>query len=391
MKTTDFDKATLRKNTNSFKWKALNSLYGDENLYPMWVADMEFEVSPAIQKRIQERVDEAVYGYELLSPQYDKAVQYWLRKRHGYAAEKEWIVYCSTVMTGLSVVLQAMTEKGDEVMIHTPVYGNFFSVIKGCQRKVKEIPLLIKEERWTFDMEKMERDITSRTKVLLVCNPHNPVGRVWDEEELSEIILFCKKHHLLLISDEVHYDFIFEGKHTMVAAAAKKSHIPLVTLISPGKTFNVAGIQTATMIIEDESIRNRVCDTMRAMAYPFEHAFAEAVTIGGYLESEQWLEELLEYLKKNRMDFEQYFRENLPELKVVHSQATYLMWVDCSGLQLADEELHRFWIEDCHLALSDGREFGAAGRQHVRFNIACDRASMMRALEQIRISCERRR
>ena len=182
MKTTDFDKATLRKNTNSFKWKALNSLYGDENLYPMWVADMEFEVSPAIQKRIQARVDEAVYGYELLSPQYDKAVQHWLGKRHGYAAEKEWIVYCSTVMTGLSVVLQTMTEKGDEVMIHTPVYGNFCSTIRGCQRKVKEIPLVIKEDRWTFDMEKMEKDITPRTKVLLLCNPHNPVGRVWDEE-----------------------------------------------------------------------------------------------------------------------------------------------------------------------------------------------------------------
>lgn len=386
---TDFDKVTLRKNTNSFKWKALDMLYGEKDLYPMWVADMEFEASPAIQNRIRERAEEGIYGYELLSPKYYEAVRYWLGRRHDYSAEKEWILYCSTVMAGLSAALQALTEEGGGVLVNTPVYGNFFGTIAGCGRNVVESPLVKKDGLWSFDLEDMERRVTPETKIFLLCNPHNPVGRVWSREELSAVMEFCVRHRLTVISDEVHYDLVFEGKHTMAALAARPLNVKCVTLIAPSKTFNVAGIQTASMIIEDERLRELVSKKMKAMSYPFEHAFVEPVTVGGYLESEEWLEELLAYLKENRNCFVRYVEENLPQLKVEPSQATYLMWVDCQGLGLDDEKLRRFWIEDCRLALSEGTEFGAAGSQYVRFNIACDRKSMLHALSQIKRALER--
>ncbi len=385
----DFDKITLRKNTNSFKWKALDMLYGEKDLYPMWVADMEFEASPAIRNRIRERAEEGIYGYELLSPQYYEAVRYWLDRRHDYPVEKDWILYCSTVMAGLSATLQALTEEGDGVLVNTPVYGNFFGTITGCGRKVTESPLVKKDGLWSFDLEDMERRVTPKTKIFLLCNPHNPVGRVWSRKELSEVMEFCARHRFIVISDEVHYDLIFEGKHTMAALAARPAGVSCVTLIAPSKTFNVAGIQTAGMIIEEESLRKEVSQKMKAMSYPFEHAFVEPVTVGGYLESEEWLEELLIYLKGNRDCFVRYVEENLPRLKVEPSQATYLMWVDCQGLGLDDDQLRRFWIEKCRLALSEGTEFGSAGRQYVRFNVACDRKSMLYALAQIRTALER--
>ena len=379
----DFDKSTDRKKTNAFKWKALKNLYGDEELYPMWVADMEFETAPAVKRRILERAEQGIFGYELLSDKYGKAVKHWLGKRHGYQIDEGWVVYCSSVMTGLSAALQALTKEGDEILINPPIYGNFFQTIQGCGRKTLEIPLVEKAGKMTFDMERMERAVSDRTKASLLCSPHNPTGRVWTKKELGEIIDFCRRHHLLLFSDEVHFDLVFEGEHCMTACQNRREDVKVITFVSPGKSFNVAGMQTASMIIEDPCIRSDVQKKMKAMSYPFEHSFAEAVTVGAYLESEQWLNELLDYLGENRRIFTDFISANIPVLRVVPSEATYLMWVDCHSMDLDDEELEKFWIQRCHLALSDGREFGTGGSQYVRFNVACQRESLKKVLEQM--------
>ncbi len=382
----DFDKDTARKETNAFKWKALKNLYGDESLYPMWVADMEFETSPAIKKRILDRAQEGTFGYELLSDEYGKAVKYWLEKRHGYEINTDWVVYCSSVMTGLSAALQALTEEGDEILINPPIYGNFFHTIHGCVRKTKEVPLVERGGRMTFEMDEMERAVSKRTKAFLLCSPHNPTGRVWTQKELEKIIDFCQRHHLVLFSDEIHFDLVFRGRHYMTASQKRDSGVKVLTFVSPGKSFNVAGLQTASMIIEDEGIRCAVQKKMKEMSYPFEHSFAEAVTVGAYMESESWLDELLEYLGENRLIFEEFIAANIPVLRVIPSEATYLMWVDCHSMNLDDEELKTFWVQNCRLALSDGREFGTGGSQYVRFNVACQRDSLQSVLEKMEVA-----
>lgn len=379
----NFDKDTNRKETNSFKWKSLKNLYGNDNIYPMWVADMEFETSPAIRERMKRRIDEGVFGYELLSKEYFDAVKYWMSQKHSYDIESEWILYCSSGMVGLSATLQALTNEGDEILLNTPAYGNFFSTILGCGRKVLESPLKLENAMYHFDFEDMEKCVTSKTKAFLLCNPHNPVGRVWTLEELEKVLEFCKKHRLIVISDDIHFDFVFEGKHTMVGKMATGRKVQIITITSPGKSFNVAGTQVANLIIEDEDIRKKVQRKIKDMAYPFEHIFAEAVIIGAYRESNDWLDHILKYIYENKKMFANTIKEKCVPLKTILSEGTYLAWVDCTDLGLNSEELHRFWEEKCGVAVSYGEEFGKAGEQHVRINLACPRSKIIQILQQI--------
>lgn len=379
-----FDEIIDRSRTNSFKWKARELKNNGHEMYPMWVADMEFDASPAIQKRLADRVKEGVFGYELLSEDYYKAVQYWLKKRHGCEISEGQIVYCANMMSGLSIILQEYTEEQDEVMMNVPTYGNFYHTIEGCGRAVNGSKLREVNGRFTFDLEDMERKVTNRTKAFLLCNPHNPTGTVWTEQELEGICRFCKAHELLIISDEAHYDFVFHGQHTMLRKIAEKYDVSSVTMISPGKSFNVAGVQTATLLVDGDAMKKQIMSRMNAMAYPFEHAFAEGVTVGAYMESEDWFEEVYRYIKENKEMTVQYIRENIPYLRVPESEATYLLWVDCSAMKMTDEEIIEFWKNECGIMPSGGLEFGEAGSQYVRLNLACPKKILLRVLENMK-------
>ena len=315
-----FDEIIDRSRTNSFKWKARELKNNGHEMYPMWVADMEFDASPAIQKRLADRVKEGVFGYELLSEDYYKAVQYWLKKRHGCEIPEGQIVYCANMMSGLSIILQEYTEEQDEVMMNVPTYGNFYHTIEGCGRAVNGSKLREVNGRFTFDLEDMERKVTNRTKAFLLCNPHNPTGTVWTEQELEGI---CR-------------------------------------------------------------MKKQIMSRMNAMAYPFEHAFAEGVTIGAYMESEEWFEEVYRYIKENKEMTVQYIRENIPHLRVPESEATYLLWVDCSAMKMTDEEIIEFWKNECGIMPSGGLEFGEAGSQYVRLNLACPKKILLRVLENMK-------
>ena len=355
----------------------------------MWVADMEFDASPAIQKRLADRVKEGVFGYELLSEDYYKAVQYWLKKRPGCEIPEGQIVYCANMMSGLSIILQEYTEEQDEVMMNVPTYGNFYHTIEGCGRAVNGSKLREVNGRFTFDLEDMERKVTNRTKAFLLCNPHNPTGTVWTEQELEGICRFCKAHELLIISDEAHYDFVFHGQHTMLRKIVEKYDVSSVTMISPGKSFNVAGVQTAALLVDGDTMKKQIMSRMNAMAYPFEHAFAEGVTIGAYMESEEWFEEVYRYIKENKEMTVQYIRENIPHLRVPESEATYLLWVDCSAMKMTDEEIIEFWKNECGIIPSGGLEFGEAGSQYVRLNLACPKKILLRVLENMKKGFDR--
>ena len=381
---TDFDKIVERRYMNSYKWKDLKGPDVDPEIYPMWVADMEFKSSPAIQKQIQERVEAGIFGYETLSPEYFKVVSEWMKRKHSYDVSMKDILFCADTMIGISSFIQTASEVNDEVMLLTPVYGNFFKTIEGCGRKVVECPLIEKNGRFSIDLTVMEEKVSEKTRILLLCNPQNPTGTVWTEEELKQICMFCKKHGMLLISDEVHCEFVFNYKEHIVAASiAEQLDVKAATVISPGKSFNVPMLSGASLIIKDEELRNKVSRKMEDLKYPFAHAFVEGVTIAAYTKSDEWLEAVRYYIQDNKALFKNYFEEHLPELKVISSDATYLMWVDCSGLNMSNEGLEKFWRDDCKLILSHGSEFGTGYEQYRRFNVACSRIKLEEILERI--------
>lgn len=380
----DFDERVDRRYTNSYKWKDLKKSDTDMEVYPMWVADMEFKTPKGVLDSITARVNEGVLGYDTLSSEYYETVVYWLEHRHSYSVKPKDVVYCANSMIGLSVFLQAFTTKGDEVLINSPVYGNFFKTIEGCGRKVLESPLEEKDSRFTLNFSDMEKRITDKTKILLLCNPQNPTGTVWTKEELEKICMFCKKYNLYLISDEIHYEFIFnDAKHIVTDLIAKEMSMEAVTIISPSKSFNMAGSQSASIIIKNEKMRSQFEQVMSSMDYPFTHAFAEPATIGAYRKSEKWLDEAIKYIGENRKYFIDFVEKRIPLLKVTKSDSTYLMWVDCSGLQLSSVDLEKLWRDDCKIILSNGNEFGTYYEQYRRFNIACPKGKLVEIMERI--------
>lgn len=383
---TDFDKIVERRCMNSYKWKDLKGPDVDTEIYPMWVADMEFKSSPAIQKRMQERVEMGVFGYETLTPEYFKTVAFWMKTKHLYDVDENHILFCADTMIGISSFIQALSEEGDEVMLLSPVYGNFFKTITGCGRKVLECPLAEENGRLTVDISLMEDKVSEKTKILLFCNPQNPTGTVWTKDELKDISMFCKKHGMIILSDEVHSEFVFNGAvHTVAASVAEECGVLAATVTSPGKSFNVPMLSGASLIIKDEKTRNKVEKKMEDLKYPFAHAFAEGVTIAAYTQSDEWLEAVKFYIQNNKNYFIEYFEKHFPQLKVIESDATYVVWVDCSGLNMSNEKLEKFWREDCKLILSQGSEFGTGYEQYRRFNIACSRLKLEEILN--RISC----
>ena len=369
----NLDKDTDRNNTNSFKWNARNLESESGKLYPMWVADMEFEVAPGIREELGKRMDEGVFGYELLSDRYYNAVKHWLKKRHDCDVERERIVYCANTMVALSVIIQTYTNPGDEILLNTPAYGNFFTTIEGCRRSVERSPLTLVDDRFTFNIADMETKVTQNTRAFLLCNPHNPNGTVWSEEELRMLCEFCQRHNMFMISDEVHYDFCFQ-KHTMLMKVAEDYDISVFTLISPGKSFNLAGLQSANIIAPDANESNKLVSTISSMQYPFEHAFVEAATIGAYIKSENWFDAVYDYIRVNRELLITCINESCSKLRVHVSEATYLLWVDCTAMELDDDAILDFWRNEIGIIPSCGLEFGIEGSGYVRLNLACQRS-----------------
>lgn len=379
----NFDKQVCRKNSNCAKWDILKVL-GNENAIPLWVADMDFEVDPSIKANIEKRLQHEVFGYTFLGESYYNAVISWMKRRHDWDVKKEWIKFTPGVVPGINYIIGAFTNPGDEVIIQTPVYHQFFKVIENNDCKVVENPLINENGVYSIDFEDFENKITEKTKIFLLCSPHNPIGKVWKEEELRRLGEICLKHNILIISDEIHSDLIFgENKHTVFSTLSKEIEDITIVCTAPNKTFNIAGLHTANIIVPNEELRNKFAKHLEKLCISGPTIFGAIAQESAYSNGEEWYQGLMEYLRGN-IDFAVEFIETrIPKLKVQYPEGTYLLWVDFSALGIEGEELYQRLIKEAGVILNKGSIFGKGSDLYQRINLGTSRDVIKEALERI--------
>lgn len=380
----DFNKLVDRKGTNSAKWDMLEELFGRDDLLPMWVADMDFNVAPAIVEALEKRVGHNVYGYTYPGDEYYDSIIGWMKRRHNWDVEKEWITFTPGVVPGLRYALEAYTKPGDKIIIQSPVYHPFSKVIEDNGRYIVDNTLIYEDGKYIMDYEGLENSIDSRTKLLFLCNPHNPVGRVWTREELRKLGKICLKNNIIIVSDEIHGDIIFEGhKQTTIAKVSPEISQNSVVCTAPSKTFNIAGLQMSNIIIPNKELRDKYNIEYEKSHISGPNILGINALMAAYNDSEDWLEELLVYLEGN-LDFAiDFLEKRIPKLKVFKSEGTFLLWIDCSSLNMNPEELQEFFVDECRVALNNGEMFGETGRAFQRLNIGCPRSILKEGLERI--------
>ena len=381
----DFDEIIPRKNTNSMKWDKLEEVYQREDLLPMWVADMDFLVAPQITSALEKRIKHGIYGYTFCSDDYYASVINWMKDRHDFNIKKEWIVFTPGVVPAVSYAIRAFTDIGDSVIVQSPVYHPFYNSIKDNKRNVVTNPLIYKDGRYQMDYDDLERKIDSKTKLLILCSPHNPVGRVWTKEELSKLAEICLKNNIKIISDEIHFDIVYkDSKHTVLANISDEIMDNSIICTAPSKTFNIAGIQVSNIIIPNEKMRQRYVKELEVDHIGSPNSIAETVLIAAYNDSKDWLDSAVDYIEKNKDYFINYVNREIPQLKVIKPEGTYLLWVDCSGLGMDRDELRDFFVNKCKIAFNHGEMFGEEGKLFQRVNIACPLAIIEEALYKIK-------
>jgi cysteine-S-conjugate beta-lyase len=380
----DFDTEIDRMPTSAYKWSFMKEITGLEDLFPLWVADMDFACSPDIVKALSERVAHPIYGYTGPTDGYHSGLINWMDKRHGWKGiEKEWVTYTPGVVSGFSLAIQAYSQPGDKVVIQPPVYYPFKNQILANGRQVVDNPLKVVDGRYKMDFEDLEKKIDDNTRMIILCSPHNPIGRVWEREELEKLVKICIEKDIVIISDEIHNDLIFgDIKHTPTATISKEAMDRTVTLVAVSKTFNLAGMSTANAIIPNSKLR-AMFQAAAGKSALHNNLIGIIAQDAAYNYGEPWLEELLVYIKGNLEYFEKFFAEKLPGFKVFPLEGTYLTWVDCTTMGLNDEKLNDFMLKDAKLWLDEGTLFGAEGSMFMRFNLACPRSILVRALDSL--------
>ncbi len=380
----DFDSIIDRTSTESAKWSQKKRYPEIEGLLPLWVADMDFACPPDVVKAIQERAKHPIFGYTSPSDGYYTGLINWMDKRHGWkGVEKDWILWTPGVVAGFSLAIQAYSQPGDNVLIQPPVYYPFMRQILGTGRQIVENPLKLENGYYTMDFKDMEKKIDDRTKMIILCSPHNPISRVWKKDELKKLAEICKKKDILIISDEIHNDLILgDIKHTCTATVSEDAMQRTVTLVAPSKTFNLAGLTNANAIIPNKKLRDELRYQI-TKGSGHSNIFGMAAQDAAFNHGEAWLDELLAYLKGNLKFLEEFIAKRLPDFKMYPLEGTYLAWVDCSCLGLNDEELMEFMLKKAKLWLDEGTLFGYGGSMFMRFNIATPRSILKQALENL--------
>ena len=377
----DFDRIIPRLNTNSLKWDK-----EDASLLPMWVADMDFEVPQPVIDAMIARVNHGIFGYSLPPASYYEAIVNWQRKRHNWQANAEWLVHCPGIVPGLHFLVQAFTEPGDKVLIQTPVYYPFISAPTKNSREIVANSLTFQQGRYTIDFEDLEKKASDpKVKLFILCSPHNPVGRVWTKDELIRIGNICLRHNVLVISDEIHADLVYRRyEHTPFAAISPEFANNSITCVAPSKTFNLAGLQTSSLIIPNKAVRDVYSKFLDNIGIMRPNAFGIVATQAAFNHGEEWLEQLIDYLQGNLDFLKDYLVQNIPMIKVIEPEATYLLWLDCRLLGLEPVKLHEFILKDAKVFLDEGYIFGEEGNGFERINIACPRATLAEGLNRIR-------
>ena len=384
MKTYNFDEIIDRKNTNCLKYDATERFFNKKDLMPLWVADMDFRTPDFIVEAIKQRVNHEIYGYTFRPDSYFRSTISWMKRRHGWEIKKEWISFSPGVVAGLSFAIETFSKPGDGVVVQSPVYFPFFDVVKGSKRKMIDNPLKLVNGRYTFDLNDLKSKIDSGTKLLMLCNPQNPGGMVWTRDELVSLTDFCLEHQIMIISDEIHSDLIYEGhKHIPLASISEEVANNCMINMAPSKTFNVAGLSSSLVIIPNKAKFARYERTLGVGHFGMGNIFGSVALEAAYTHGDEWLAQLLDYLWKNYAYLENFIKAKLPRVKVMQPEATYLIWMDFTDYGMKNDELMKFLIENTGLALNDGGRFGKSGDGWLRINIGCPRSVLEEALKRL--------
>ncbi|WP_251622684.1 MalY/PatB family protein [Odoribacter lunatus] len=377
----DFDEIIPRRGTRSYKW----DMPEEEGVLPMWVADMDFKTAPAIIEALEKRVAHGIFGYVKVPQSYYEAIVQWFSRRHQWTIECPWIIYTTGVVPALSAIIKAMTEPGDKVIVQTPVYNCFYSSIRnnGCELSANH--LVYKEGRYTIDFDDLEAKAADpRAKLLILCNPHNPAGRVWTEEELRRIGDICLKNGVLVVSDEIHCELTYAGHdYIPFASLSREFQMNSITCISPSKAFNIAGLQIANIVAADEEVRSRIDRAININEVCDVNPFGIEATIAAYNEGEAWLDQLREYLWGNYQYLCEQLKAHLPHCPVLPLEGTYLAWIDCQATGLDADEVTSRLRKEQKLLVNSGTMYGPGGERFIRLNLACPRARLMEGVKRI--------
>jgi len=378
----DFDSIIPRHRSGSAKWDNME----DPSILPMWVADMDFRTAPAVIDALQQRVAHGIFGYAKVPDAYYEATINWFSKRHNFHIERDWIQYTSGVVPAISAILKALTEPGDGVIVQTPVYNCFFSSIRNMGCKLVENPLVNVDGYYQIDFENLEQQASMpEVTAMILCNPHNPVGRAWTQQELLKIGEICFKNNVKMISDEIHCDLVFSGhRHQPFAALGEEFLANTVTTNSPSKSFNIAGLQIANIITADKTLRDKIDRALNIHEVCDVNPFGVTALIAAYNESEEWLDALNNYLYQNYQTVVEYLAEYLPYLSVMRQEATYLAWIDCRKLDISSIDLGEKLLREGALMINQGTVYGEAGEGYIRLNMACPHSQLLNGLGRLR-------
>ncbi|OGP51183.1 MAG: cystathionine beta-lyase [Deltaproteobacteria bacterium RBG_13_43_22] len=388
----DFDRVCDRRNTNSVKWDSVQSIFGQNDVIPMWVADMDFPAAQPIVDALKKRAEHPYYGYTQPGPSIHEAIVERMNRKFQWKIKPEWIVFTPGVVPALNIAVRSLTHPGDEVIIQEPVYYPFFPAVTsgGCQIVNNGLKRI--QDRYEMDLEDLENllgprmgmvPIPRRIKAMILCNPHNPVGRLWDREELIRMGEMVIRHGVTVISDEIHCEILFKGfRHTPFASISEEFEQNCIVCMAPSKTFSLAGLEASTIIIPNKNLRRNFAGA-RTGILPGPNIFGYTALEAAYRFGDEWLDQVLEYLQGNLDYLLDYFTSKIPRIKVIPPQGTYLIWLDFNDLGMDDLELRRFMREKAKVGLDDGFLFGKAGRGFQRMNIACPRNLLKEALTRI--------
>ncbi|SES64578.1 cystathione beta-lyase [Salinibacillus kushneri] len=381
-----------RTGTRSVKWDLSETIFKNKDVLPMWVADMDFPSADAVQDAIIERAKHNIYGYNVMDQPLKKAIHSWLNKRHNWEINTNWLLFSPGVVTSLHMVVQALTNEKDHILIQTPVYPPFYDAIKKHGRNLVKNSLQLKDGKYEIDFDDFEQKIKDhQVSLFILCSPHNPLGRVWTKQELSKMGEICLKHNVTIVSDEIHGDLTYhEYTHIPLGSLSEELSQNVVTCMAPSKTFNLAGLQGSYLVVPNKDNRDKIEQQFKSQGLGMLNTFAIVAMEAAYLHGEEWLDQLLKVLQENKQYVQKTFHENTNLIKVLDAEGTYLLWLDCRNMGLSSSELKQFFQSKAKVGLNDGISFGHEGDGFMRMNIACPKEIVIEGVQRILTALDER-
>lgn len=380
----NFDEIIDRTGTSCVKWDLTEKFFGEKDILPMWVADMDFKTPDFITRAVKDRANHEIYGYTIRSDSYYHSFIRWVKKLHNWQVEKDWVLFSPGIVPAVNIAVMAYTNPGDKVIVQPPVYFPFFLAVRDNGRQLVYNQLKLDNGRYNMDFDDLRKKIDYRTKMIIISNPHNPGGSAWTREELTELAEICLKRKVLIISDEIHSDLVLPGfKHTVLADISEAYAKQTITMMAPSKTFNLAGMATSSVIISDPDLRDTFNTMLERVHIGMGNIFGAVASEAAYINGAEWRKQLLDYVQINIDYVEQFIQENSPLVKMMKPEATYMIWLDFRELKLSDDKLRNFIIHEAKLGFNDGPVFGPGGEGFQRMNVACPRSIVEEGMKRL--------